>query len=68
MKLANAVELRAVDGGASKYVKCQYCGYNYKTTFLERLFWSNTKVKYYFSTVHFSAMGGYKRGQSAHKR
>ena len=60
-------EMRVVDGGASKYVKCPICGYKKKTSLFERLFQSNARVSYYMSARHLSAFGGYKSSPSVHR-
>lgn len=60
-------EMYSVTGGASKYVKCPYCSYRKKTNLIERLFYSNTRVKYLLGNKHFSTFGGYISGTKAHR-
>ena len=52
MRVVSGTEMRNVEGGASKYVTCSYCGYKYKTSLFERLTWSNARVKMYLESTH----------------
>lgn len=60
-------EMYNVTGGASKYVKCPYCGYSKKTNLFERLFYSNSRIKFLLGNKHFSTLGGYIKGTKAHR-
>ena len=52
MKKLNAMEMRNVEGGASKYVYCPVCGYKYKTNWFLRLFLSNSYFEGDLLKVH----------------
>ena len=72
MKKMNAMEMRTVEGGASKYVYCPICGYKYKTSLLERLFRSNTTVQGYLTANHgylknINKGWAYARSQAVHR-
>lgn len=67
MKKLNVNEMRAIEGGASKYVTCPYCHYRRKTSVFERLFQSNTRIEYYMETRHYKAMSGYNGSQDVHQ-
>ena len=65
MKKLNAMEMRNVEGGASKYVYCPICGYKSKSILIERLFWSDSRRKMYLEAKHIKR-GKYISGQKAH--
>jgi hypothetical protein len=67
MKELSMSAMRTIEGGASKYVTCPICGYVRKSSLLERLFVNNREVTAKMSTLHFSAMKGYKPGKSVHR-
>lgn len=52
MKKLNTMEMRNVDGGASTYVYCPICNYRYKTTWIERIFRSNSTIRGYLQANH----------------
>lgn len=66
MKKLNANEMRAVEGGASKYVKCPVCKHSYKTPFFQRLFASNRYVENRLRDMHFKTMTGWNTSSSVH--
>lgn len=45
MKTLSLMEMRTIDGGASKYVTCPICGQRVKTSILTRLFRSNSTAR-----------------------
>ena len=61
-------ELRAVDGGTSKYVYCPICGYKSKPKLLERLFWSNARKEGYLIADHGYLRNIFNLSRSVHSR
>jgi len=59
---------RTIEGGASKYVYCPSCGYKYKTSLIERLFWSTAKVEGYLMARHGLGKNLGNMTQSVHVR
>ena len=66
MTKVNTAEMRAIEGGASKYVYCPICNYKHKSSLLERLFSGNATVQGQLYAMHMK--GGYYNGsQKVHK-
>lgn len=67
MQKVNENEMRTVGAsGASKYVTCPICGYVRKSTIVERLFGSNTRIQYSMTSHHYKIASGYNGSQSVH--
>lgn len=52
MKKLSVMEMRTIDGGASKYVTCPICGQRVKTSILTRLFRKDSTVRGFLTSEH----------------
>ena len=66
MKTLTDMEMRTMNGGASKYVYCPICNYKSKSSLIERLFWSNARREMYLEAAHMQGFR-YVSGQSVHR-
>ena len=66
MKTLNEKEMRAIDGGASKFVTCPICKYKSKSSLIERLFWNDARIEMYLTARHYRGYR-YDRSKSVHR-